>query len=329
VAVAAWAPFGSALFGLFGTDPEVARLAAGYFGWRVVAAPALFVGVALAGWLSGQGDTRSVMLAALLGNAVNIALDAALVPVFGMEGAGMASAVAQVTGAVTLAVACRRLLARPRWPRRADALAILRVRLPIGANNGLDVGSYTVFALMLASAGEAQLAAHVVAVRILSVSFMPGYAIGEAGGVLVGQAMGAGRPADARRAFRSAATLAVGMMLCFGVAFAAFPETWLAPFRVALDVEVVAVRVLLLAAAIQVFDAVATCALLALNGAGDTRFTLGVTVGAAWLVKLPIASFLVCWLGWGAVGAWAGLACEIAVLAAVLLTRLRGDRWLR
>lgn len=325
---AAWVPFGEAMFASFGTDPEVARLAATYFGWRILSAPLLFVGVALTGWLAGQGQTRSVMVAALLSNGVHIALDVSLVPSFGIAGAGIASAVAQAMSVAVLAIASRRLLARPSVPRWVDAARILRVGLPMGANHGLDVASYSVFALMLAGAGQAQLAAHVVAVRILSVSFLPGYAIGEAGGVLVGQAIGAGRPDRARAAFRSATLLAVGMMLLFGFSFAAAPSAWLWPFRVALDVEAVAIRVLMLAAAIQVFDAVATTALHALNGAGDTRFTLVVTVGAAWLVKLPVAGALV-WLGWGAVGAWTGLAAEIVCLSFVLGLRIRGAGWLR
>ncbi len=326
---AACAPFGESVFSALGTEGAVTDLAATYFAYRILAAPVLFLGVAISGWLAGRGDTRSVMVAALASNGVNIALDVLLVPELGIGGAGIASACAQVTGTAVLAVAARRLLARPRRPRWTDLRDILRVGFPIGVNHWLDVASYAVFAVLLASAGEAQLAAHVVAVRILSVSFLPGMAIGEAGGVLVGQAIGAGRPAEARRAFRSAALLALGVMLSFSAAFAAYPGAWLAPFRVALDVEVVAVRVLLLAAGIQVFDAVATTAMLALNGAGDTRFTLGVTVSAAWLIKLPIAALLVCGYGWGAVGAWTGMACELGIVAVVLGLRIRGDRWLR
>ena len=85
---------------------------------------------------------------------------------------------------------------------------------------------------------------------------------------------------------------------------------------------------LLIAAALQVMDAVATVALGSLAGAGDTRFVMVATVGANWLCKVPVSTALVVGAGLGAPGAWLGLMFEIAVLAAVAGSRVRGTRWL-
>ncbi len=86
---------------------------------------------------------------------------------------------------------------------------------------------------------------------------------------------------------------------------------------------------LLVAAAMQVLDAVATVALGTLSGAGDTRFVMVLTVTATWFAKLPLAAALVVGLGLGAPGAWLGITLEIAVLALVAGLRVRGTRWLR
>ena len=69
-------------------------------------------------------------------------------------------------------------------------------------------------------------------------------------------------------------------------------------------------------------------ALGSLNGAGDTRFTMRVSVAAAWFLNLPLSYGLTLVAGWGAVGAWLGLTVEIVGLAVIALWRVRGDQWL-
>ncbi len=333
--VATWAPFGEHIFAWLGASPAVAGKAASYFAWRIFAAPLLFVTVTLSCWFGGRGETQIPMRATLAGNATNILLDSILVfglgpiPQLGIVGAGIASACGQAVACIVMVAA-----ARPLWrkglqrPRRSDLAAIVRVGAPIGVNHVLDVGAYVGLAALLAGAGDVQLAAHVVAARILSVSFMPGYAIGEAGGVLVGQALGGGSKAGARQALRSAMGLSVGAMAACGLLFAVLPALWLAPFRLAPDVFAVARDVLLLGAVMQLFDAVATSAMCALNGAGDTRFTLAWNVGSAWLVQVPIAMALCLWLDLGAVGVWLAMGAHLGLQALVFGLRVRGDRWL-
>jgi Na+-driven multidrug efflux pump len=93
-------------------------------------------------------------------------------------------------------------------------------------------------------------------------------------------------------------------------------------------VRLLARQVLLLYAAIQVVDALATVAIGSLMGAGDTRFVMILSVGTAWLVKLPVASLLVFGLGMGVLGAWLGMTAEIVALMAFALWRVRGRAWL-
>ena len=180
---------------------------------------------------------------------------------------------------------------------------------------------------MLARVGEADLAAHVLVIRVVLVSFLPGLAIAEASGVLVGQAIGAGRIDEARDAWRAGLGLAVAVMATGGVAFLLFPTALLAVFDAEPAVVAIGRELLVVAAAFQVFDAIATVALMALNGAGDTRFTMVTNVAAAWLVKVPVGTALALGLGLGATGAWLGLTAEIVVLSVLWTWRVRGVRW--
>jgi MATE family multidrug resistance protein len=122
---------------------------------------------------------------------------------------------------------------------------------------GLEVASWAVFAGIVARAGEAHLAAHTIVVRIYSMSFLPGHAIGEAASILTGQAVGAQAPTATRRAVRSAGTVAFLLMGGMGLLFVFMGDWLVGMFRS--DAEVIAIGgdVLMLAALFQIADSVA------------------------------------------------------------------------
>ena len=66
-----------------------------------------------------------------------------------------------------------------------------------------------------------------------------------------------------------------------------------------------------------------------LNGAGDTRWVMVVSLLAAWLIKVPGAYLATLVLGFGATGAWSAFTVELVVLAFVLMRRMKSDKWLR
>ncbi len=335
VVVAALAPLAAAGLPLLGASPEVADLGSDYVRIRVLGAPVLFLSTALTAWFQGRGQTRVPMVANVAGNAVNVALDPLFifglgpVPAMGVGGAALATVLGMGVGVLVLAVAAwRPVLRRPHGPSGPLVRAVARVGAPQGVQYTLDVGSFTVFAALLAHAGDVHLAAHVVVVRIILVTFLPCLALGQAAGVLVGQALGAGRPGRARRAVRLAAVQGVGIMAVMAVVFVAVPDLLTGVFGAEPAVQALARQVLLLYAAVQVFDALAVVGLGALGGAGDTRFVLWLSVGMAWLVKLPVAWWLSVGLDMGVVGAWGGLATELLCLTAVVWVRLSGRSWL-
>ena len=181
---------------------------------------------------------------------------------------------------------------------------------------------------MLARTGDIDLAAHVIVLRVVSVSFLPGFAIGEATSVLVGQALGAGTPRKALQAWRAGTRLGVAVRGACAFAFVLFPVAFIAPFGAEEAVTQLSVQLLVLAAMFQLFDAVAMVGQGVLNGAGDTRFVLWTSVGFSWVLNLPFALLFVQVWGLGATGAWVALLLERAGLAAVTVARLRSGRWL-
>ncbi|MCP4807427.1 MAG: MATE family efflux transporter [Proteobacteria bacterium] len=324
------------IFPILGATEGTTELAGEWFSLRVLGSPLAFGMFALTAWFQGRGDTKTPMVAVVLSNVLNIALDPLFIfgwgplPELGIAGAAHATNLAQAVGLGFLIWRSQSDRGAFVRPNRLELAEIWRLGSPLAVWFFLDVLAFGLFVSLLARAGEAELAAHVVVIRIMSVSFLPGHAVGEAGGVLVGQALGARRPELARQAWRSAARLAVGVMAVCAFVFILVPEWLLWPFGLDEEVIAVAMGLMVIGAFFQVFDGLAMTALGALKGAGDTRFTMFTGVLSSWLVKLPLGAWLaIGTMGLGAGGAWLGLTADIIVLAVLATWRIESGGWLK
>lgn len=311
-------------------DPEVAEASHAYLDWRLIGLPVSMLAFGLMASLQGLGDTRSRMWASLAGNALNIVLDLVLIfgwgpfPQMGAAGAGLATMASGALMALIYAWRYFQLYGWPRLPTAEVLRSALNLGLPAGMQALLGMGSFAAMSVALAKAGPAHLAASQIVINIISVSFLPGYGVSEAGGVLVGRYLGAGRRATAVRTVRSARWLAVLAMGVCGTAFALGGGAITGLFTEDPEVARIGATLMIFAAVFQVFDAVAMTHLSALRNAGDTRFTLLVTSVTAWGLTVPFAVGFGVWLGWGAPGAWFGMTLEIALLALITAWRVRG-----
>lgn len=321
-------PLAGALLALLGGSRGVVEAGTPYLSLLLLGSPLATTQVALGAWLSARGDTRTPMKVALVANAVNAALDPVFVygwfgaPALGAAGGALSTIVAWALQATLLTIAVRGVVV-PSWaPSRRLLGEVWRLGAPLGTQYLIDVAAFAIFAGFLAASGEAHLAAHVLVIRIICISFLPGNGIGEAVGVLAGQAVGAGRPHEVRQAWRAGLTIAVSIMSVLGLVFLLVPDLLVMPFAPAPGVRIVAVDLLAIAACFQLFDALATVSYGALTGAGDTRFAMWVSMLGSWFVKLPLAWVLALPMHWGAPGAWTGLSLEIIVLSMVFAWRV-------
>ena len=321
------------IFGLMGGPADVRELATVYFGWRVLGSPAWFVVIAAGGYFQGIGDTRTPMKVNVVVNIANVVLDVVLifglgpVPAMGVAGAAIATAIACAMGAVVMfAIFVSRVGLHPR-PHIGLMVRVLRLGVPIGVRYVLNVAGFTVFTAIIARMGEAALAAHQIAFKIISVSFLPGYGISEAATILTGQYVGAGRPESARASYVNAMKLSASLMGVMGMAFWLFPELLVGVFRDDPEVVRLGSQLLLLAAIFQIFDAVAMTGIGALNGTGDTRFTMLMSIGCSWFVLVPLAYYFGVVANLGAVGAWMGITIEVIVLAGISAWRFNTGAW--
>ena len=83
--------------------------------------------------------------------------------------------------------------------------------------------------------------------------------------------------------------------------------------------RVLGTRLLMLAAAFQIFDGIQTVATGALRGVGETRHPMFVNLGGYWFFGLPLGYVLCFHAQRGIFGIWIGLTISLIVIALYLL----------
>jgi MATE family multidrug resistance protein len=229
-------------------------------------------------------------------------------------------------------------------PRRAQIAAMFAVGLPIGAMISFDLLGLAVFQLMMTWLGVVEAAATQIVMMLTSLAYMPAVGLGMAGTTLVGQSIGAGNPAWARKLGNRVILMAVLHMGGVGLLLA-LAGPWLGAFFVSpTDPQAPAVisltaTLLWVAACYQLFDGLQLGSGFCLRGAGDTRYPAAMLLLLSWTVFLPLTHVLsfasgegpvaaLPGFGLGAVGGWSAAVIYVLTLALALAGRWSSRRWM-
>jgi len=199
----------------------------------------------------------------------------------------------------------------------------LRLGAPIGLQYELELGIFSLVGVLMGRLGAGAMAANQVALNLSSITFMVPLGVSIAGAVLVGQAIGRGDSAEARRAAMAALVCGVGFMLVSGITMLAFPKLLARAYTSDATVQAIATTLIPLAGVFQVFDGTQVVSIGILRGTGDTRTPLVVNVVGYWLIGLPLAAYLGLGTALGPQGFWWGLVVGLAVVALILVARVR------
>ena len=335
VALAAWAAAPHAVEVLSGprVSPEVKELAVEYFRARLWGVPLTYAAMSMGAVYRGFGVTGPVLRATILYTIANAVLDPVLIfglagaPRLGVAGAGYASSIANAVYAIALAAQARASIGMSLGPAVPGRLAARAAALgvPVLLERVVFVAGNLTYLRAVASCGDAALAAHTVGVRVESLAFLPLLSIAEAAAAIVGQEVGAGKLAEAKRSGFEVAKL----NFAAGVAAAAVLVA-LSPWLPAAFTDDPAVRdlarvYLVLAAASEPPFAGAVTMLMALRGAGNTLVPTLVNLGSLYGVRVPVAYTLPGITGLCAPAAWSSMIVDMAarlVLSALIYSRL-------
>ncbi|MBN2450684.1 MAG: MATE family efflux transporter [Lentisphaeria bacterium] len=329
------------VLGLFRVPGEMMPEAVGYLGTVVLGLPFVSFTMAYGAVLRALGDTVTPVLIGVGANLINLILDPLLIfgwggfPALGVQGAAIATVLSQMLGALVCyvmlrrhhrGISVRRGDIRPDWPllRR-----LWGIGLPSAISNGSGSLGFSLFQGMINTLGTTVIGAFTVGFRLASIFQMPAQALGMAAAPIVGQALGAGRPALARRAIGlSAAMVAIGML--GPVVFLMFEGRLVAGFFTR-DAEVVREtgRFFLIVPLSSYLFGIIMVLTAAFHGSGHTRPAMFLMVLRMWGLRLPAGYLLGFVLGWGSVGVYWGMVLGNAVAAVVAYLMFRQCSWHR
>jgi MATE family multidrug resistance protein len=310
--------FAGPIVGLMGATGELTEPALAYLRVRAFAAPAVLVVTAGHGIFRGYLDTRTPLIVTLGLNLVNLVLDPILIFGLGLgiEGAAIATVIAQWTGALWF---LDLLLRRRRKelgielaiPSMAELAPFLRIGGALALRTFALIGTMTLATAVATRVGTVEVAAHLVATEIWLFLALVVDALAVAGQALVARYRGAGDPVSAREA--ADRLLVWGLRIGFGLAVVFLALSTALPRLFTPDAQVIAAIALVypfivfmqpLNALVFVWDGV-------FLGAEDFRFLAiqmlvsGTAAGIVLLLVLP--------MGWGLLGVWWGMVTLMLV----------------
>ena len=284
-------------FAFIGHSSEVQQLEVDYFKVLMYSAVFVVLNNTLSSFFSGLGKTMVVMWVSILITIINSLLDYLFIfgsfglPEMGIRGAALATNIAVIIGSLVLLL----LMLQTKYRQRFQILSAWRFNKSIfnrlvyfGFPNGLrlfiDMSSFTAFLMFIGTLGTYELAASNIAFNINALSFLPmvGLMIGVA--VIVGQRLGENKPELAEKATWSALHIAMTFFGMLALLYLFIPEVFIYPFTLYgglsdHDQSVALIIVLLrFIAFFGMFDAIFLVFLGALEGAGDTRFIMKMSI---------------------------------------------------
>jgi MATE family multidrug resistance protein len=300
-----------------------------------------------------------VMVAAIAGNLANVVLCYGLVlgelglPQMGVAGAALST----VVGGIIEFVIPFALFISPRMHRRFATRArcglslprvrdLVRLGWPGGLMGGNEIICWWIFMTGFVSSfdtpetGAVNSAAGWIVLQYMHLSFMPAVGLSIAMTAVVGKYVGAGDLPTARlRTWQGLGLTAAYMGVC-ALAFVVFREQLIMLF---VDTQgegfsdgqkaaliALGAKLLILAAAFQLFDAVAIALTGALRGAGDTVWPGVVTIVLSWSLIVGLGAALVEYAPeLGSVGPWIAAAVYIIVLSIAFFGRFISGAWER
>jgi len=323
---------------IFGSVEEaVLKSATTYLVFSAISYPFLAVYNACAALFRSMGNSRVSLLASLVMNVVNVAVNAVLIFALnlGVLGAGIATLLSRVVAAVIMLLLIRNqnnpIFLRSVWQVRFNreiVRSILFVGVPTGFENGLfNFGKLLVQALV-ASLGTSAIAANAILGSISNLAIVPGLGLSLAIITVFGQCVGAGDYEQAVEYLKKLMVYTILSMALVNVPLFLFAKPIVGIFPISEEAYNVSVQML-------PFLAISNIVLWpwsfafpnALRAAGDARFTMIVSASTMWIIRFGLSYLFVSFLGLSVAGIWYCMVIDWAVRDVFFLLRYRTGIW--
>ena len=303
--------------------------------------PASAIFQALRCHTQGIGIIKPFAWASVIGFIANVPLNYAFIygkwgiPEMGAAGCGWATAISMWLGPILISFYIAKSSALSPYipelkivkPNYSTIKNILTLGIPIGLTFFLEVLVFSIIGLMIATLGNAPMAAHQIAFNIWDVLYIPLLSVGMAMMTRVGHGLGEGNTLAVNLSIKCGFII---IAIISGISMAILlitPEPIISIYTKDMEITLVALTLLRLSAFFIIIDAVQVTCSFCLRAFKETRYPFIVMCLSYWCITLPIGL----WFGLlnsstpleGATNFWKAMIAGITVAALLVGSRLR------
>lgn len=328
------------LMGNLGQDPAILPIARGYMWYQLASALPMMLFANYKQFLEGVGNTSHTMVIAIIGNVLNIVLNAALIygwwifPEMGAVGAGASTFVARV---VMMLLFFRLMFSNTDYRSylkqfRKVKITLFRIRrllnvgFPIAMQLFIEMAALSLMAVVIGVFGAVPQAAHQIAVNLPSLSFMVVTGLSAATTIRVSQDYGLRLYPSMRKAMNASLHLITAFTLCASLLVFMFGRQIAGLFTSEPEVIDIAAYLLRFGCVFMVIDGFQGVILGALRGLTEVKRPMYYAIFTYILISAPVGYVCSFVWGMGAAGTWVAFITGLVVLA-ILYYRLFRKRY--
>lgn len=322
------------LMPFFGQPQVVLELATPYFITLVATMPFTMVFFHLK--QSGEGIyiTKPTMIITIVGNLINILLNFVFIygfweiPAFGVLGAGIATLISRVL----MTYALYAYLKNTHFRTYFDAFSqhgfnwiqikhILINSFPIGFQYIIEVSAFVLGTIMIGWLGTVPLAAHQIAINLVSVTYLVANGFAAATTIRVSNLKGLGAHQELILSAKAGTKVVVGFMAIASVFFMIGNRFLPSLYINEVPVIELASQLVLIGVLFQMFDGLQVIALGILRGLNDLKTPTYIALFSYWVVGLPTSYLIGIYFDVGAAGVWFGYLAGLLTASVLLFHR--------
>ncbi|MGD1820111.1 MAG: MATE family efflux transporter [Pleomorphochaeta sp.] len=323
-----------------------------YIKWITIAFLFQGVFIMVSGIFRSIGNTKLPFAINIINNLINVVLNYFLIfpskeiSIFnntfilkraglGVEGAAIATLVAFITSTIIILIF---LINDKSLKLSLKALNPIKMNWTINKNaallalpNAFERVSLTlgqiVLTAIVASLGTTALASHYLAIQAESITYLPTYGFAVAATTLVAQAVGASKRELSRKFAKASLLMGTITMSLAGIVLYVFAADLVGFFTNDQAVITAGAQLLKIVAISEPFFGLSMLAFGVFRGAGNTKIPFFVAIIGMWIIRLPLAFFLVNYTKYGLNGAWIAMALDLIARGLISLAIFKRDKY--
>jgi len=332
-------------------ERQVVDNAVVYFGITLLNYPLTAISFIASGILRSSGNQSKTMRINIAITVANIVLSYLLIygvkmenqhvniviPGMGVKGAAIAITAARTVGVVLFLIALIKNYEGISWEEIKSfkiniemQKTILNIGLPAGIESFIfNIGKF-VQQIIIISLGTASIAANTISWSVFGLLTIPGNAFSIVAMTMVGYYMGMEEYDEARKINIYLVKLA--MVSKAAISLIVFPLASIIASAYSADAEVIMLTAQIIrlnAVAIPLLWPMSFIIPSGLKGAGDTRFTMVVSIISMWTFRVFVGYIFSILLGVGVVGMWGAMFFDWIARGIIYYTRLKRGKWMK